>query len=583
MDYIIGTPLQSNINVVGQIKTALVSLTAMQMTKDYRSHLLQRLKEKFENKITDTGYMIPGTIEIINIEGGIKKGSHFTGQIVHNVKYKAQYYLPIKGAISKGNSIVCQVITINRLGILAQSLIVPSEVVIPRQLQSDTTLSNKDLNFMAKVRPNNLINVKIIDYSIKNGSLIIVGVLVDIISTDFFIKGCETIDDDETKDLFRGIKLIQNLIRDENDYLVVIDDQSSEPLNKNAFYHISQTLKSLQQRSHAILETMEKINETVKATDTVIEDSDPPQVNPVDETLSNLVQTNKNAHSKFIDDIKQLIQDLSKLMTENTQPQIAASIQGAITDLEDIITKFEWAISNDGRAISITNNPEALIASVIDRVSATDIQFIGEYDSVRLELDTSKNVVRDMVEKEQLTLGNKDIWDRICDVTFHYRDVNIKQIPNAQILLGSSVDSVPITDNSYFQFYEIDCVFGITNFFSNKSIQTLSIGDGQNGFLHSLRDRRAVFSKFEDEYTGIAKSLRFKILININDKNLFDQVENKSLVINEIKRAVLQEIGNVAYAPLTELGRYDRSDQDMQIQPISSLSRPQFGISVFLV
>ena len=61
--------------IVKQVKTTKVSLKPDEICQEYRERLTDKIKNTHEGKIIDHGYLIPGSLNIVQIGQGVKKGA----------------------------------------------------------------------------------------------------------------------------------------------------------------------------------------------------------------------------------------------------------------------------------------------------------------------------------------------------------------------------------------------------------------------------------------------------------------------------------------------------------------------------
>ena len=92
--------------------------------------ILRRLRDEVGNKCTKDGYIKGDSIAITKRTIGRVNSSHLDGSLSFDLTYKADVCNPIKGQI-----IECEVMSLNKMGILAETH--PLSIVLARQHQED--------------------------------------------------------------------------------------------------------------------------------------------------------------------------------------------------------------------------------------------------------------------------------------------------------------------------------------------------------------------------------------------------------------------------------------------------------------
>lgn len=133
------------------INTALftkIKLSPHELNKDFKSILKKKIRNKYEGKCSEFGYVIPNTISINNYSLGIAKDSYLNGDVEFYINFNAELVNPAIGSIIKG-----KVINHNVLGTLTQSFIKIDDVDYPVietyivfQLPSKTVTSEININ-----------------------------------------------------------------------------------------------------------------------------------------------------------------------------------------------------------------------------------------------------------------------------------------------------------------------------------------------------------------------------------------------------------------------------------------------------
>ena len=113
------------------------TLTSNEAAKDKDkpiNYLLERkIKAEIGDKCVREGYVDKDSIQIVNRSIGTINAEQFNGSVSYNIRYKALICSPSKGMSVKG-----KVLSINKMGILAENK--PLSIVIARQHQPDKSL-----------------------------------------------------------------------------------------------------------------------------------------------------------------------------------------------------------------------------------------------------------------------------------------------------------------------------------------------------------------------------------------------------------------------------------------------------------
>lgn len=154
---------------VPQIVTVNIGLDADELTDNYEEKLLLKVKEKYGDICYLNGFIKKSSIEIVQIGNGHKRGSHLRGFLTFIVQFKALFCMP-----QKNQMVRCRIKRLNKLG--ASATLYPMEILIPRQLQQF-----ENLDIFADLKLGDRVEVKIIDYTIKENKLIVVATIQTII------------------------------------------------------------------------------------------------------------------------------------------------------------------------------------------------------------------------------------------------------------------------------------------------------------------------------------------------------------------------------------------------------------------
>jgi DNA-directed RNA polymerase subunit E'/Rpb7 len=157
---------------VPQVFKVRIILAANEINSKYESTVKSKLCDKYGGTCYINGYIKKSSIEVLNIETGIKEGSHLRGFITFNVEFTALFCIPKKGV-----SVTCIVKKFNKFGIVAY--LHPMNIMIPRQLQA----YDNNIDILEDIRPGDTIEVKIMEYAISKSSLFVIGVVTSKLTT----------------------------------------------------------------------------------------------------------------------------------------------------------------------------------------------------------------------------------------------------------------------------------------------------------------------------------------------------------------------------------------------------------------
>ena len=123
------------------------------LNKNYRKHIIELLKTKYENIYSKFGIIKKDSIELLELSNGSLEQNSFQGNIIYNVSFSALVCNPAVGDI-----ISCKVTNLNNFGILCidqkYSII---EIIVPKKslaIQSDIEVNN--------IKKNDSISVEIL-------------------------------------------------------------------------------------------------------------------------------------------------------------------------------------------------------------------------------------------------------------------------------------------------------------------------------------------------------------------------------------------------------------------------------------
>ena len=73
--------------------------------------LLEKLREKIENKCSEHGFVVPGSLKLLSRSMGYFESGRFTGDAVYFIKAEGKVYYPTDGTV-----IIGEVIRKNKMG-----------------------------------------------------------------------------------------------------------------------------------------------------------------------------------------------------------------------------------------------------------------------------------------------------------------------------------------------------------------------------------------------------------------------------------------------------------------------------------
>jgi DNA-directed RNA polymerase subunit E'/Rpb7 len=171
-----------------------VKLEPRFLGKNFKDHIIKRLKDSFEGKCSKHGYIKTNSIEVYKIAPGNVELISLNGSIVYDVYYYAEVCNPVVGSIIKS-----QVTNVNKFGILAEVQPI-LEIIIAKNsvnIQSDPNI-NLDV-----IKPGDMISIEIVGkkFELNDKKISIVGRVVGngnkSLVRQKVTKNDDTISDDE--------------------------------------------------------------------------------------------------------------------------------------------------------------------------------------------------------------------------------------------------------------------------------------------------------------------------------------------------------------------------------------------------
>ncbi len=120
------------------------------LTANNDDYILGKLKKRYEGKCLKEGHVKEESIEIVVKGIGILEGSHFTGDITYNIRFRALVCKPVIG-----NLLEFEVKVINQVG--PRGILGPIQITVPRELHDEM-----EMKAMSKVKVGDMIRVRVI-------------------------------------------------------------------------------------------------------------------------------------------------------------------------------------------------------------------------------------------------------------------------------------------------------------------------------------------------------------------------------------------------------------------------------------
>ena len=217
-----------------KFKTTII-LSPSEITKDFESTILSKIKLNYENICSKYGYIKKDTIKIIKRSVGQLKKEHFNSNIYFEVICIAEICNPAQGSIIK-----CKVKAKNSLGLLAEGYydnIPILQIIIPKisaGIQSEINIDTININDEIKIevcgKKYQLFDkhISIIGKAIKNKEEFIKTDIIEDVDEDGFVN-----DDDDTNvdiDIEPDLNIADD---DEDDDVKKKDDEDEEEADED--------------------------------------------------------------------------------------------------------------------------------------------------------------------------------------------------------------------------------------------------------------------------------------------------------------------------------------------------------------
>ena len=120
------------------------------LTANNDEYILGKLKKRYEGKCLKEGHIKEDSIEIVVKGVGLLEGSHFTGDITYNIRFRALVCKPVIG-----NLIEFEVKVINQVG--PRGILGPIQITVPREIHDEM-----EMKALSKVKVGDMIRVRVI-------------------------------------------------------------------------------------------------------------------------------------------------------------------------------------------------------------------------------------------------------------------------------------------------------------------------------------------------------------------------------------------------------------------------------------
>jgi DNA-directed RNA polymerase subunit E'/Rpb7 len=166
------------------------------LTENIKQLLTEILREKYEGKCSQHGYIKPGSIRVDKCSAGYIQSFSLNGDVIYTVSYFAEICNPAINMI-----IACKVVNMNKFGILAEAYIQSKKTTVPVlevivaknmvNIENDVSLDNLNVGDMIFVQ---VIGRK---YELNDKKISIVGRTVSGPELQTDVKEKESVLDDE--------------------------------------------------------------------------------------------------------------------------------------------------------------------------------------------------------------------------------------------------------------------------------------------------------------------------------------------------------------------------------------------------
>jgi DNA-directed RNA polymerase subunit E'/Rpb7 len=120
------------------------------LTANNNDYILGKLKKRYEGKCLKEGHIKEDSIEIVVKGVGILEGSHFTGDITYNIRFRALVCKPVIGDLLE-----FEVKVINQVG--PRGILGPIQITVPREIHDEM-----EIKALSSVKVGSMIRVRVI-------------------------------------------------------------------------------------------------------------------------------------------------------------------------------------------------------------------------------------------------------------------------------------------------------------------------------------------------------------------------------------------------------------------------------------
>jgi DNA-directed RNA polymerase subunit E'/Rpb7 len=171
-----------------KIKSSL-SVYPKDLNNNLNRKIVNKIKNDVEGKCITNGYVKPGSVKLLKRSLGETLTSQFNGAVVYHIEYLVDLCNPLEGA-----NIECQVLNINKMGVLAGmigEIDSPLNILLAKQHHID----NAEFEDLKEL---DIINIKVLGkrYEYGDSQISIIGLL-----ESEYIKQNNIVDEDDDEDI----------------------------------------------------------------------------------------------------------------------------------------------------------------------------------------------------------------------------------------------------------------------------------------------------------------------------------------------------------------------------------------------
>ena len=226
------TDQSDNANIYTRSKmSTIITIPASELTTDFDKNLLIKLRNEFEGKCNENGYIEKGSIEIIDHDTLNTEVIRFSGSVRVKVYYTGKVVNPIKGDI-----IECKIKRFNQFGLMAY--VGPLNIVIPFDNDNKLNDFKEGQNLKVKIVDSEIIlndnqmSVYATFYDSKNE----IKNVKNIKSVEEIMNEPKKVIEIDEEDSYDSGEDIDNIESDEEEPIIDKVDEDDEVENDNAVY-----------------------------------------------------------------------------------------------------------------------------------------------------------------------------------------------------------------------------------------------------------------------------------------------------------------------------------------------------------